>query len=66
MNNLYTKVMSDEMRILYGGSVTAENVAEFMKQHEIDGALVGGASLKADQFLSITKQASDIKGYRIT
>ena len=49
------------MRILYGGSVTADNIAEFMRQPEIDGALVGGASLKADQFLSIVKQTSEIK-----
>jgi len=59
---LYTEAISQKIRILYGGSVTAGNVAEFMKQPEIDGALVGGASLKADQFLSITKQASEIKG----
>jgi triosephosphate isomerase len=59
---LYTEAADQKMRILYGGSVTADNVAEFMKQPEIDGALVGGASLKADQFLSITKQASEIKG----
>ena len=45
--------IADSVRILYGGSVTAENIAEFMKQPEIDGALVGGASLKADEFLSI-------------
>ena len=49
------------MRILYGGSVTAENAAEFTQQFEVDGALVGGASLKADQFLSIVKQTSEIR-----
>lgn len=62
LTRLYTEVVSQKVRILYGGSVTADNTAEFMKQPEIDGALVGGASLKADQFLSITKQASEIKG----
>jgi triosephosphate isomerase len=50
------------VRILYGGSVTAANIAELMRKPEIDGALVGGASLKADDFVSIVKQASDIKG----
>ncbi|HLQ64627.1 MAG TPA: triose-phosphate isomerase [bacterium] len=40
-------------RILYGGSVTADNVAEFSQQPEIDGALVGGASLDARKFLAI-------------
>jgi len=51
-----------ETRILYGGSVTPENTAEIMQQPEIDGALVGGASLKADQFVSIVKQTSQIRG----
>ncbi len=59
---LYGKEITQDLRILYGGSVTAENATEFMNQPEIDGALVGGASLKADQFLSIVKQTSEIKG----
>jgi triosephosphate isomerase len=50
------------VRILYGGSVTAANIAEFMKEPDIDGALVGGASLKTDDFLSITRQAAEIRG----
>ena len=58
---LYGEENAQDLRILYGGSVTAENAAEFMNQPEIDGALVGGASLKADQFLSIVKQTSEIK-----
>jgi len=49
------------LRILYGGSVTADNAAEFIQQPEIDGALVGGASLKAAGFLNIVKQTSEIK-----
>jgi triosephosphate isomerase len=49
------------VRILYGGSVTAANIADLMKQPDIDGALVGGASLKADDFVSIARQASEIK-----
>ncbi len=54
--------IANTARILYGGSVTAANIAEFMKMPEIDGALVGGASLKANDFVSIVKQASEIKG----
>ena len=50
------------VRILYGGSVTADNIAEFMRQPEIDGALVGGASLKDDDFLSIARQTSELRG----
>ncbi len=60
---LYGKEIARGLRILYGGSVTAGNAAEFMKQPEIDGALVGGASLKSSEFLSIVKQTSDIGGH---
>ncbi len=49
-------------RILYGGSVTSSNIAEFIRQPEIDGALVGGASLKALDFISIADQTASIKG----
>jgi triosephosphate isomerase len=59
---LYGKDIAQGMRILYGGSVTAENTTEFMQQPEIDGALVGGASLKAGQFISIIRQALELKG----
>jgi triosephosphate isomerase len=55
------KNIAQDVRILYGGSVTAENIAEFAKQPEIDGALVGGASLKDSEFLSIVKQTAEIK-----
>ena len=54
--------IAGNIRILYGGSVTSDNIAEFVRQPEIDGALVGGASLQADEFLSIVKQTSEIKG----
>ena len=53
--------MAQELRILYGGSVTGANIAEFASQPEIDGALVGGASLKAEEFVSIVKHAAEIK-----
>jgi triosephosphate isomerase len=49
---------ADRMRIQYGGSVNAENAATLMVQPDIDGALVGGAALKADQFLAIIAAAS--------
>ncbi len=58
---LYDQGKAQDIRILYGGSVNADNAAEFMNQPEIDGALVGGASLKADQFLSIVKQTSEVR-----
>ena len=57
----YGQRVAEGLRILYGGSVTADNTAEFMQQSEIDGALVGGASLKADQFLSIVRQTAEMR-----
>jgi triosephosphate isomerase len=42
-------------RILYGGSVASQNVASFLRQPNVDGALVGGASLKADEFSRIVQ-----------
>jgi len=49
---------AQSIRVQYGGSVTASNASEFFAQPEIDGALVGGASLKADEFVAITKAAA--------
>ncbi|MFP3868091.1 MAG: triose-phosphate isomerase [Desulfobacteraceae bacterium] len=45
---------ADSRRLLYGGSVTPENISELIREPDIDGALVGGASLKAQAFLTIT------------
>lgn len=59
---LHGSDIANTVRILYGGSVSAANISEFMNKPDIDGALVGGASLKADDFVSIVKQASEIKG----
>jgi len=60
----YGREIAQQVRILYGGSVTAGNIAEFINQPEIDGALVGGASIKADEFLGIVRQTSEIKRVR--
>lgn len=46
---------ADGIRILYGGSVTPENIKDLMAQDDIDGALVGGASLKPDSFAAIVR-----------
>jgi len=62
LTKLWNKGVAQDLRILYGGSVTSHNIAEFISQPEIDGALVGGASLKAAEFLSIAEQTADIKG----
>jgi triosephosphate isomerase (TIM) len=52
---LYNQAAADAIRIQYGGSVKPDNVDELMAQPDIDGALVGGASLKADSFLRIVR-----------
>jgi len=54
----YNSGRSEGMRILYGGSVKADNARELMSQADVDGALVGGASLKADSFLAIVDAAA--------
>ena len=47
-------------RILYGGSVNTDNAAELFTEEDIDGGLIGGASLKSDDFLSICEVASKL------
>lgn len=54
---LYSAEASQNVIIQYGGSVKADNAAEILIQSDIDGALVGGASLKADEFIKIIKGA---------
>jgi triosephosphate isomerase len=49
----YSNEVASEMRVLYGGSVKPDNIAGLMSQEDIDGALVGGASLQADSFARI-------------
>jgi triosephosphate isomerase len=60
--SLYGDDLAQAARIQYGGSVDGANIAEFMAQPEIDGALVGGASLKADVFTTIVTEAARLKG----
>ena len=53
--DLFGQDVADKVRIQYGGSVKPANAAELLGQPDIDGALVGGASLKADSFAEIVK-----------
>jgi triosephosphate isomerase len=55
LGNLYSRKVSEEIRIQYGGSVTPENIKGLMNKPNIDGALVGGASLKAESFSKIVR-----------
>lgn len=59
--SLWDSKSAQAIRIVYGGSVTGENIAEFIAKPEIDGALVGGASLKANEFVSIVSQTASLK-----
>jgi len=54
---LYSKEVAEQIRILYGGSVNTKNVDELMAKPNIDGGLVGGASLKQDDFLALCEAA---------
>ena len=57
LENQYTSQIAQEVRIQYGGSVKPDNAAELLCQPNIDGALVGGASLKVDDFMAIINAA---------
>ncbi len=58
---LHGDAVAEQVRIQYGGSVKPDNIHEFMSQPEIDGALVGGACLKADSFAAIVRGAIEAK-----
>jgi triosephosphate isomerase len=55
LGDLYSRELADEVRIQYGGSVKAGNVAAIMAQPDVDGALVGGAALDAEEFVKIVR-----------
>lgn len=57
LKDAYGNETADRIRILYGGSVKPSNSRELMSKEDIDGALVGGASLKPDQFAAIVRNA---------
>jgi triosephosphate isomerase len=56
LEDRFNKTLAKETRIVYGGSVTPDNIRELYAQPDIDGALVGGASLKAEKFLPLIKE----------
>ncbi len=60
VRELYGDAVADALRIQYGGSIKPGNALELMSQPNVDGGLVGGASLKPDEFVSITRQASPL------
>lgn len=58
--HLYGQATADAVRIQYGGSTNSKNIAEIMAQPDIDGALVGGASLKADEFVAMVQATAEV------
>ena len=60
LSKMYNDKVASEIRVQYGGSVKPENIAELVSQADIDGALVGGASLKEDSFVKIVKNCCSI------
>jgi triosephosphate isomerase len=62
VESLYGATVADGLRIQYGGSVKPSNMREYMSQPHIDGALVGGAALIADDFVSLVQIAAETKG----
>lgn len=61
LGNIYSQGAASLIRIQYGGSVTPENITSLMENPDVDGALVGGASLKIDSFTDIIKKGSEVK-----
>ena len=55
MAQLYSPAVADDIRVLYGGSVKGSNASGIMAQRDIDGALIGGASLDVEDFVRIIR-----------
>lgn len=62
IKTLYNDRAAENLRLQYGGSVTAANARELMSQPDVDGVLVGGASLKVDEFVGIIRGAIEASG----
>ena len=61
IKKLYNDAVAQSTVILYGGSAKPDNIVELLAQPDVDGGLVGGASLKADSFAAMVKAAAEAK-----
>ena len=61
VTKIYGNSFAQQLRIIYGGSVTAQNISELMSKPEIDGGLIGGASLRAEEFMTIAEKTSQAR-----
>ena len=57
LEKIYSKDIAEQIRILYGGSVSTSNIEELMSKPDIDGGLVGGASLEPESFVQLCHKA---------
>lgn len=62
LGSMYSSVLGEETRIQYGGSMKPGNAADLLAQPDIDGGLIGGASLKGEDFASIVRAAAESRG----
>ena len=60
LKDLYSESLSESKRILYGGSVKPDNIEDLMREKDLDGGLIGGASLKSEGFVDIIKKTSKL------
>ena len=60
LSKIFSDSFAERSRILYGGSTNAENISGFLKEKDIDGALVGGASLNAEEFINMIEKAIEV------
>jgi triosephosphate isomerase len=58
--DLFGAEASENIQILYGGSMKPENADDLLKEKDIDGGLIGGAALKADSFVALVKSAAKL------
>jgi len=61
LTKMYNRDISEDIRIQYGGSVKPENIVDLISQQDVDGALVGGASLEVKSFAEIVRKASEVR-----
>ena len=59
LRSLYGGIFANRTPLLYGGSVNGENITSIVTQQDVNGALVGGASLKAESFVQLTRSAAE-------
>ena len=57
---LYSQATADQVRIQYGGSTNSKNIKEIMSQPDVDGALVGGASLRPAEFVAMVRITAEL------